>query len=80
MNVSRACVVRGCGCIVSGVRRVRRRGLFGCLCRCVRLALWGVVGRFPGLLFVGVCVYMGLPFPGLVAAFSGFVGTPPEGD
>ena len=27
-----------------------------------------------------VYVYMGLPFPGLVAAFSGLVGTPPEGD
>ena len=40
----------------------------------------GVVGRFPGLLCVGVCVYMGLPFPGLVAAFSGLVSTPPEGD
>ena len=25
--------------------------------RCVRLALWGVVGRFPGLLFMGVCLY-----------------------
>lgn len=39
----------------------------------------GVVGRFPGLLFVGVCL-IGLPFPGLVAAFSGLVGTPPGGD
>lgn len=39
----------------------------------------GVVGLFPGLLFVGVCVYMGSPFPGLVAAFSGLVGTPPGG-
>lgn len=28
----------------------------------------GVVGRFPGLLCVGVC-FMGSPFPGLVAAF-----------
>ena len=38
-----------------------------------------VVGRFPGLLCVGVCFYMGSPFPGLVAAFSGLVGTPPGG-
>ena len=39
----------------------------------------GVVGRFPGLCS-WVHVYMGLPFPGLVAAFSGLVGTPPGGD
>ena len=38
-------------------------------------ALWGV--------FRGFCswvrVYMSLPFPGLVAAFSGLVGTSPRG-
>ena len=39
----------------------------------------GVAGRFPVLLCVGVCFNMGSPFPGLVAAFSGLVGTPSGG-
>lgn len=39
----------------------------------------GVVGRFPGLLCVGVCLY-GFTVSWLVAAFSGLVGTPPRGD
>ena len=74
MNVSRACVVRGRECIVSG----------GVGCSVVRVVVsglrcWGVVGLFPGLLFVGVCL-MGLSFPGLVAALCGLVGTPPGGD
>lgn len=55
----------GVGCLVV---RVVVSGL-----RCG--ALWGV--------FRGFCswvrVYMSLPFPGLVAAFSGLVGTPPGG-
>lgn len=43
-------------------------------CSVVRVVVFGlrcsgVVGCFPGLLCVGVCVCMGLPFPGLVAAF-----------
>lgn len=53
-------------------------------CSVVRVAVsglrcGGVVGRFPGLLCVGVCL-MGSPFPGLVAALCGLVGTPPGGD
>lgn len=38
-------------------------------------ALWGVSRGF----YAWVYVYMGSPFPGLVAAFSGLVGTPPGG-
>ena len=38
-------------------------------------ALWGVSRGFCAWVYV----YMGLPFPGLVAAFSGLVGTPPGG-
>ena len=39
-------------------------------------ALWGVSRGF----CAWVHVYMGSPFPGLVAALWGLVGTPPEGD
>ena len=38
-------------------------------------ALWGVSRGFCAWVYV----YMGSPFPGLVAAFSGLVGTPPGG-
>ena len=38
--------------------------------------LWGVFRGFCAWVYV----YMGLPFPGLVAAFWGLVGTPSEGD
>ena len=38
-------------------------------------ALWGVSRGFCAWVYV----YMGLPFPGLVAAFSGLVSTPPGG-
>lgn len=75
--VSRACVVHGRGCIVFGgagcsvVRVVVR--LFVSLCpACVVAALWGVSRGF----YAWVYVYMGLPFPGLVAAFPGLVGVP----
>ena len=43
---------------------------------CVAAALRGVSRCFCAWVYV----YMGSPFPGLVAAFSGLVGTPPEGD
>ena len=56
----------GVGCLVV---RVVVSGL-----RCE--TLWGVFRGFCS--WVYVC--MGLPFPGFVAAFSGLVGTPPEGD
>ncbi len=56
----------GVGCLV--VRVV----VFGLRCG----ALWGVSRGFCAWVYV----YMGSPFPGLVAAFSGLVGTPPEGD
>ena len=56
----------GVGCLV--VRVV----VFGLRCG----ALWGVSRGFCAWVYV----YMSLPFPGLVAAFSGLVGTPPEGD
>ena len=38
--------------------------------------LWGVSRGFCAWVYV----YIGLPFPGFVAAFSGLVGTPPGGD
>ena len=38
-------------------------------------ALWGVSRGFCAWVYV----YIGLPFPGLVAAFWGLVGTPPGG-
>ena len=40
-----------------------------------RGALWGVSRGFCAWVYV----YMGLPFPGLVAAFPWLVGTPPGG-
>ena len=40
----------------------------------------GRCGAFPGAFVRGCMVSMGLQFPGLVAAFSGLVGTPPAGD
>lgn len=42
---------------------------------CVVGALWGVSRGFCAWVYV----YIGLPFPGFVAAFSGLVGTPPRG-
>ena len=39
----------------------------------------GRCGAFPGAFVRGYMVYMGLPFPGLVAAFPWLVGTPPGG-
>ena len=56
-------------------------GGVGCSVVCVVVsglrcgALWGVSRGFCSWVYV----YMGLPFPGLVAAFSGLVGTPPGG-
>ena len=52
-------------------------------CSVVRVVVSGLrCGAFVGV-FRGFCawvyVYIGLPFPGLVAAFSGLVGTPPGG-
>ena len=52
-------------------------------CSVVRVVVSGLrCGAFIGV-FRGFCswvyVYMGLPFPGLVAAFWGLVGTPPGG-
>ena len=52
-------------------------------CSVVRVVVSGLrCGAFVGV-SRGFCawgyVYMGLPFPWLVAAFSGLVGTPPEG-
>ena len=50
--------------------------LFVSLCpACVVGALWGVSRGFCAWVYV----YMGSPFPGLVAAFSGLVSTPPGG-
>ena len=50
--------------------------LFVSLCpACVVGALWGFSRGFCSWVYV----YMGSPFPGLVAAFSGLVGTPPRG-
>ena len=53
-------------------------------CSVVRVVVSGLrcgafVGVFRGF-YTWVYVYIGSPFPGLVAAFSGLVGTPPEGD
>lgn len=56
-------------------------GGVGCSVVCVVVsglrcgALWGVSRGFCSWVYV----YMGLPFPGLVAAFSGLVCTPPGG-
>lgn len=56
-------------------------GGVGCSVVCVVVsglhcgALWGVSRGFCSWVYV----YMGLPFPGLVAAFPGLVGTPPGG-
>ena len=53
-------------------------GGVGCLV--VRVVVFGLrCGAFPGAFVRGCMFYMGSPFPGLVAAFSGLVGTPPEG-
>ena len=53
-------------------------GGVGCLV--VRVVVSGLrCGAFPGAFMRGCMVYMGSPFPGLVAAFSGLVGTPPGG-
>ena len=53
-------------------------------CSVVRVVVSGLrCGAFVGVsrgFCAWVCVYMSLPFPGLVAAFSGLVDIPPEGD